>query len=645
MQDLLKKLPLFILIAIIGACQSQVEQVKEVNSNKFEDPEIVRIYELIDRRDGDSLMTYLKDENETYRYEATLGFASIQDTSVLVPLAFNLNDSSSKVRKAAAYALGQTGDSSSIAPIIQALEVEDSVYVRKELLESLGKVITQETLKQLQYWPLKTQEDKEGLAWGLYRAGVRNIHDGISVDLALSLLDASNSYNTRLGAAHFLSRSRNLALKDRNAIIIRSAKSDVSENIRMACALALRNAEHPTSLTALQEIVLDTDYRVRVNALRALANYDLRSIQETLLSSLNDSSHHVAINAAGIISNKATIDESEMVQEALLAANHFRVKSTLFGTALKIAADKQSIIDQIIVEYDSATNSYYKAGLLSALGNTAMAQEFVVTKTFSEQTLAISSAGIGALASMRRSEDFPEELSNAFADIFKQAIETKDIAMIATAGSVITDPDLDFRKYYDSAAFLKQIRSELQLPKDMEAIQMLDRAISFFENTDYDAPQNEYNHPINWELVQSLGSNPMARVTTEKGTISMRLLIEDAPGSVANFAALARSGYYNGKNFHRVVPNFVIQGGCNRGDGYGGEDYSIRSEFANLKYEEGSVGMASAGKDTEGTQWFITHSPTPHLDGGYTIFAKVTEGMEVVHATEVGDKIISISIE
>jgi cyclophilin family peptidyl-prolyl cis-trans isomerase len=92
------------------------------------------------------------------------------------------------------------------------------------------------------------------------------------------------------------------------------------------------------------------------------------------------------------------------------------------------------------------------------------------------------------------------------------------------------------------------------------------------------------------------------------------------------------------------VPNFVIQGGCNRGDGWGSEDYSIRSEFSARHYTEGSVGMASAGKDTEGTQWFIAHSPTLHLDGRYTIFAVTVSGLDVVHKIEVGDKIISVTL-
>jgi cyclophilin family peptidyl-prolyl cis-trans isomerase len=92
------------------------------------------------------------------------------------------------------------------------------------------------------------------------------------------------------------------------------------------------------------------------------------------------------------------------------------------------------------------------------------------------------------------------------------------------------------------------------------------------------------------------------------------------------------------------VPNFVAQGGCHRGDGYGGEDYSIRSEFSYAKFKEGAVGMASAGKDTEGTQWFITHSPAPHLDGRYTVFAHVIKGMEIVHQLDVGDQILSVEL-
>ncbi|MBK5279711.1 MAG: peptidylprolyl isomerase, partial [Bacteroidia bacterium] len=132
---------------------------------------------------------------------------------------------------------------------------------------------------------------------------------------------------------------------------------------------------------------------------------------------------------------------------------------------------------------------------------------------------------------------------------------------------------------------------------------------------------------------------------TTKGEIIIQLFVEESPGSVSNFVELCNQRYFDGKFFHRVVPNFVVQAGCNRGDGFGSEAYSIRSEFSGRRYTEGSIGMASAGKDTEGTQWFITHSPTPHLDGKYTTFAEVVSGMEVVHQIEVGDRIVSTHLD
>jgi cyclophilin family peptidyl-prolyl cis-trans isomerase len=96
--------------------------------------------------------------------------------------------------------------------------------------------------------------------------------------------------------------------------------------------------------------------------------------------------------------------------------------------------------------------------------------------------------------------------------------------------------------------------------------------------------------------------------------------------------------------FHRVVPNFVIQGGDPRGDGWGGPGYTIRSEFSPIPFDAGVIGMASAGKDTEGSQWFVTHSPQPHLDGRYTVFGRVTGGLDVVHKIQVDDRIFDITL-
>jgi cyclophilin family peptidyl-prolyl cis-trans isomerase len=136
-----------------------------------------------------------------------------------------------------------------------------------------------------------------------------------------------------------------------------------------------------------------------------------------------------------------------------------------------------------------------------------------------------------------------------------------------------------------------------------------------------------------------------AVLSTEKGTFTIDLFPEDAPLTVDNFVKLARSGYFNGLEVHRVVPNFVMQDGDPRGDGNGGPGWSIRCEINMVPYERGAVGMALSGKDTGGSQWFVTHSPQPHLDGGYTVFGRVNEiGMKIVDNIVRGDRILSVKI-
>ncbi len=145
--------------------------------------------------------------------------------------------------------------------------------------------------------------------------------------------------------------------------------------------------------------------------------------------------------------------------------------------------------------------------------------------------------------------------------------------------------------------------------------------------------------------IARIGKTVNARVSTTKGVFTIRLLPEEAPLTVDNFITLAKRGYFRGITVHRVVPNFVIQDGDPRGDGNGGPGYQIRCEINEASYERGAVGMALSGKDTGGSQWFVTHAPQPHLDGGYTVFGNVVEGMKVVDSISRGDVIRSITIQ
>ena len=136
------------------------------------------------------------------------------------------------------------------------------------------------------------------------------------------------------------------------------------------------------------------------------------------------------------------------------------------------------------------------------------------------------------------------------------------------------------------------------------------------------------------------------KMETLRGTIVLELFPEHAPKTVNNFVFLVNEGYYDGVGFHRVIDNFVIQGGDPTGTGRGGPGYKFEDELKGnpLIHETGTLSMANAGPNTNGSQFFITHSPQPHLDGRHTVFRQVTEGMDVVNKIRQGDKMLKVIV-
>ena len=155
--------------------------------------------------------------------------------------------------------------------------------------------------------------------------------------------------------------------------------------------------------------------------------------------------------------------------------------------------------------------------------------------------------------------------------------------------------------------------------------------------TQYDSPPDMQIDP---------DTDYRATIETDKGTIEVKLYPEHAPKTVNNFVSLARDGFYDGLVFHRVIPNFMIQGGDPTGTGRGGPGYKFEDEVKDnpLKHETGSLSMANAGPNTNGSQFFITHAPQPHLNGRHTVFGKVMDGQDVVDAVEQGDTMKSVTI-
>jgi peptidyl-prolyl cis-trans isomerase B (cyclophilin B) len=148
-------------------------------------------------------------------------------------------------------------------------------------------------------------------------------------------------------------------------------------------------------------------------------------------------------------------------------------------------------------------------------------------------------------------------------------------------------------------------------------------------------------------IKETIAVKQTAVITLGNGKqIRIEFFPEDAPKTVENFVTLAKKGFYNGLSFHRVVPDFVVQGGCPKGDGTGGPGYQIKAEFNKQKHVRGSVAMArSQHPDSAGSQFYITYGATPHLDNNYTVFGKVVTGMEEVDRIKQGDRMTSVTIE
>lgn len=626
----------FVLVAVCAACST-----KE-SPNKFSDPIIVRLYDFKDRRQTDSLLRFLHHTNPLYRREAALSFASIQDTAANQPLIALLSDPDPEVQAAAAFALGQTGGTG-LTDILTEQLTRSHITALDELYEALGKVSTDKPLH------FGDSIQRIGIPWSFYRYGLRNkpgMNEAIQV---LRYLGAKDSI-TILGASHFFARTAVLDDPDTRMESVQGLITGVTRHplaeVRMMAVLAMRKFNNETALERIAEMVAnDPDYRVRINAVSALRAFPFEKTNKILLHALKDKNVNTGIAASEVI--KATLTSEEWVPVANEAAytKNWRIQANLYEAVLKVS-HSHLIPDEIRKLYTQSENPYQRAALLMALQYRADSYAFIESELHKADTPVIRSSAAAALVGINRQKNFDVRLRPKFAEIYKRAIKTGDPAVIGTIAEALADSTLGYRNVIKDFSFLYEAKEKLSLPKDNEALQPLEAAIAHFEKRKATSPvKNDFNHPIDWELVKSIPKDQHAVIKTSRGNITIRLLVEEAPGSVANFVSLVQQDYYDGKVFHRVVPNFVVQAGCNRGDGWGSEDHSIRSEFSPRRYKTGSVGMASAGKDTEGTQWFITHSPTPHLDGRYTIFAEVVSGMDAVHLIEVGDRILDIELK
>ena len=652
---------------LIGCLPSPENKVSTQIITDINDPKVQTVLELQDRQQTDSLIHLLGSTDATTRYWATMAFASIKDKRGIDSLARRLSDNLDSIKIAAAYALGQIGDSTAQTRLLSAFNSKDSLdgQLNKYILEAMGKCGTRTYLELMSTVTTYRVSDTtllEGQALGIYHFMLRKIVLASGTKRMLELVNSQYPDKVRLLAANYLARASNLGMDTLNvdsslAVIF---QREANPNVKMALALGLGKTKtdfaKATLLSAFQTI---QDGNIKCNIIRSLKNFDYQSIRDTILSALKDQNLHVAYTINDyLLSNgiardantyKRLASDSSLVPAiriGLLTAANKHMPSYFTDYKFAINADLQQLFKQ-------SQDVYLKAQSVRGMGYYVKMYRYIADSILTSDSPILKTAAMEALVTICDSESFDatfgaaaKNTSIVIGNLILGAMKNGDAGVIAVGAAALRSPARDFKTTLaDSIPILEQILQQIHLPYEIESYNELLHTIAYFKGIEFSPIEPEYNHPINWDILQALKPSKQILLQTNKGDITLQLMPEVAPGTVANFIALIKAGYYNNKVFHRVVPNFVIQGGCSRGDGYGGLKYTIRSELFPIHYNEpGLVGMASAGNHTEGTQFFITHSPALHLNGNYTIFAKVIIGMEIVNAIQVGDQIRGVSL-
>ncbi|HKP87567.1 MAG TPA: peptidylprolyl isomerase [Blastocatellia bacterium] len=619
----------------------------------------------------------------------------------------NAENRNPEIRALAAFALGEIESHHAASYLLSRLDptVESSITVRARCAEALGKIASNKiSIASLGNYgvkgiadalvkllppaaePLPT-EDAKMLASLTITALLRVRHPSTVEAIAAQL--RSPDPDIRWQAANALARIREgiqaavpaltPLLADKNALV------------RAHAARALGVAKDAGAVEPLIKLLSDSDARVVVNAINALgAIGDARAVDALILmgnaklaayrSFDRDKSglpteQNVLLLVATALGNIKDPRAIPFLKAFRLADGHVgthpetEIAIAKFGDAAFFDAPDSAKLAKD--DWKAMANYAQGLGQLGTEKARALLLDFIQGTTYGKPDARAVSDILNALAAAK---------AEGLLDILLQHLKAVDVIVRATAAELIGGlGDASDRvtaaleeaykaaradNMNDARIAILEAADKLKHPMNVQALsdETADqdyvvrlKAAELLRQSNVDTGplrvsigkartghDRAYWHRM--AQLTELAKNPVAVIRTKKGDVRIELYAADAPMTVDNFMQLARSGFYNGLTFMRVVPNFVIQSGDPRGDQNGGPGYQIRDEINLRRYETGTVGMALSGKDTGGSQFFITHSPQPHLDGGYTVFGQVIEGMDVVNRIARGDRIERVEI-
>ncbi|HUR31290.1 MAG TPA: peptidylprolyl isomerase [Saprospiraceae bacterium] len=659
---------IIVFLITIVACVPVEEKIDAPFDISLQNDAVRKVYGMQIRQDRDSLVLYIKSDDPSVRYAVAKAFASFHDSTVLDILLPLLQDTNGKVRAMAAQAVGLIGSRKAESQLTAAFDGRDSARLYQEangaILEAMGRVGTAQSLKALStistYQPVDTLL-LLGQVRGIYRYALREMIDPEGTATMVRYFSNNGiPFPVRLIAANYLHRAANIDLTPHADQIIAEWHSESNPYLRMSIATALGKLK----TTAAKDLLInglpsETDYRVKCNMLRALQTYSYDDVHSVMIEYSKSGNAAIAEVASQYFINQGKEKDAAIYKATIEQCKTWQAKTRMaeaankYMTSMFIAA-KTSLQNDIQSYLNKADDVYEKAAWLKAWAGELRNFESIPKYASAEQPVVIRTQAVQSLIDAPRDKNFDTYFAgeghlirSQIGGYLANAMRSGDPGVLAIIATGITDPKTGLKDVMrDRKSDLRKAMSNLKLPAEMETYLELAKALKEYNEDTPPFPEDKKSvKAMDWTILDKWKKGSKINIVTSKGDIQLELFTDRAPATVANFIQLAEQNFYSAKPFHRVVPNFVIQSGCPRGDGFGSLDFTIRSELADSYYDdEGYIGMASAGPHTEGTQFFITHSPTPHLDGRYTIFGKVVSGMDVVHAIGVGDTITQINI-
>ena len=468
-------------------------------------------------------------------------------------------------------------------------------------------------------------------------------------------------------AAYAIARGRSAAGTRSLLAQSGSAWPSVREQVGRGAAHAVAgDSLERVARDALTHLVADTSARVRINAVRAVASYGALA-RATVLTALHDADMNVRVVAAQSLD--AVLDTTSAAwTSAFDVETTFVVRRAIADGAIKRGIGLASRAGW------PSSNEWQHRAAAAALDGAGAANGAVLrlnrwSGDSDGRVRAAAASAYAALADSVATRDLVRRrLRGALTDtdagvraasmsgLTRDAAPDDLAAALASYRIALADDDNDARLAFWRLADTALARNGETLPDSvrrglaaiLRPVDPLERnvaaRIARFSSWRDSAGTARALAWYEARTRESAGPAPTLRILTDRGTMELQLLATDAPLTVYNIVSLAQLGYFDAQRFHRVVPNFVVQAGDPRGDGNGGPGYAIRDELNRRRYGAGTLGMALSGANTGGSQFFVTHSPQPHLDGGYTVFGQLVGGRDVLDRIVQGDRIVRVTV-